>query len=186
MSDQNKSRPNYKLTPTDSYIIFSLLDSIISSTTTKRAVIEETSSELWYETLHGPGKINFKNNITYEGNLKYGILHNLDQDNPSIINFPDGTKYVGTVKNNRITGEGTYTFQNGDTYIGNVYNGLRNGYGEYKSMNNIYYEGEWKNGLKHGKGKITQGNMELTGEWNKGVLSGKCRIKWKSGNIYRR
>ena len=183
MSEQ-KARPNYKLEPTDSYITFSMLNNIISSTTIKRAVIEEKSSELWYETLHGQGTINFKNNITYEGNLKYGILHNEDQDNPSTINFPDGTQYIGTVKNNRITGEGKYTFKNGDIYEGNVYNGLRNGYGVFKSKNNIYYEGEWKNGLKHGKGKIIQGNMELEGEWDKGVLSGKCRIKWKSGNIF--
>ena len=183
MSDPNKSRPNYKLTPTDSYITYSLLNNIISSTTSQKAVIEETSSELWYETLHGPGKINFKNNITYEGTLKYGILDSPDQENPTILIFPDGTKYEGTVKNNRITGEGTYTFKNGDTYKGKVTNGLRDGFGVFKSSN-IYYEGEWKNGLKHGKGKIIQGNMELDGEWEKGIISGKCRIKWKSENVF--
>ena len=116
--------------------------------------------------------------------MKYGILDNSDPENPSIINFPDGTKYVGTVKNNRITGEGTYTFNNGDTYTGKVLNGLRDGFGVFKSHKNIYYEGEWKKGLKHGKGKISQGNMELEGEWDKGILCGKCRIKWKSGNIF--
>ena len=65
--------------------------------------------------MNGPGKIVFKNNITYEGNLKYGLLHSKDENHPSIINFPDGTQYVGTVKNNRITGGGKYTFKNGDT-----------------------------------------------------------------------
>ena len=184
MTELGKSRPNFKLNPTDAYITFSLLNNIISSTTIKRAVIEEKSSELWYETLHGPGKINFKNNITYEGYLKYGILHNEDPDNPSVINFPDGTQYIGTVKNNRLTGEGKYIFKNGDTYEGNVSNGLRNGFGVFKSSNNICYEGEWKNGVKHGKGKIVQGGMELEGEWDKGILEGKCRIKWKSGNIF--
>ena len=184
MTELGKSRPNFKLNPTDAYITFSLLNNIISSTTIKRAVIEEKSSELWYETLHGPGKINFKNNITYEGYLKYGILHNEDPDNPSLINFPDGTQYIGTVKNNRLTGEGKYIFKNGDTYEGNVSNGLRNGFGVFKSSNNICYEGEWKNGVKHGKGKIVQGGMELEGEWDKGILKGKCRIKWKSGNIF--
>ena len=184
MSQTGKIRQNFQLNQKDSYITFSLLNNIISSTTMKKAVIEETSSELWYETLHGPGKINFKNNITYEGNLRYGILHNEDPENPSIIIFPDGTKYEGTVKNNRITGEGIYTFSNGDTYEGDVVNGLRDGYGIFKSKKNIYFEGEWKNGLKHGKGKIIQGGMELVGEWDKGVLCGKCRLKWKSGNIF--
>ena len=184
MSEPSRIRPSFELKPSDSYITLSLLNNIMTSTTIKKAVIEEISSELWYETLHGPGKINFKNNITYEGNMKYGILDNSDPENPSIINFPDGTKYVGTVKNNRITGEGTYTFSNGDTYTGNVLNGLRDGFGVFKSHKNIYYEGEWKKGLKHGKGKISQGNMELEGEWDKGILCGKCRIKWKSGNIF--
>ena len=184
MSSTGKPYQNFQLKSTDSYVTFSLLKNIISSSTTKKAVLEEAFSELWYETLHGPGKIVFKNNITYEGDLKYGLLHNTDEDNPSTLNFPDGTQYVGTVINNRITGGGKYTFKNGDTYKGEVVNGLRNGYGVFKSNNNIIYEGEWKNGLKHGKGKIIQGNMELEGEWEKGIICGKCRIKWKSGNIF--
>ena len=184
MSEPAKLRKSYKLNPSDSYITFSLLNNIISSTTTKKAILEETCSELWYETLHGKGQINFKNKISYEGNLKYGLLHNLDEDNPSTLNFPDGTKYIGTVENNRITGEGTYIFNNGDTYEGQVLNGLRNGFGIFKSKNNIIYEGEWKDGLKHGKGRIIQGNMELEGKWEGGVLCGGARIKWKSGNIF--
>ena len=178
------TRPNFKLKQNDSFISIPLLNNIISSTTINKAVVEENISELWYETLHGYGKITFKNNITYEGSLKYGILNNEDPDTPCTLCFPDGTKYVGTIKNNRITGEGTYTFNNGATYKGTVVNGLRDGFGVYKSADNIYYEGGWKNGLKHGKGKIIQGGMELEGEWVAGILCGKCRIKWKSGNVF--
>ena len=184
MIGMGESRPNFKLNPTDAFISVSLLNNIISETTVKKAVVEENISELWYETLHGYGKITFKNNITYEGSLKYGILNNEDPDNPCTLCFPDGTKYVGTIKNNRITGSGTYTFNNGSTYSGSVLNGLRHGYGIYKSSKNIFYEGGWKNGLKDGKGKIIQGGMELEGEWKEGILCGKCRIKWKTGNIF--
>ena len=184
MIDKVNERENFKLKPTDSFISIPLLNNIISSTTVKKAVVEENTSELWYETLHGYGKITFKNNITYEGSLKYGILHSDDPENPCTLCFPDGTKYVGTIQNNRITGEGTYTFSNGSTYKGTVTNGLRDGFGIYKSADNIYYEGGWKNGLKEGKGKILQGGMELEGEWKKGILCGKCRIKWKTGNIF--
>ena len=179
-----ESRPNFKLNPSDTFISVALLNNVISNTTVKKAVVEETISELWYETLHGQGKIEFKNHITYEGSLKYGILNNEDPDNPCTLCFPDGTKYVGTIKNNRITGSGTYTFNNGSTYSGEVLNGLRHGHGVYKSSNNIYYEGGWKNGLKDGKGLIKQGGMELEGEWKEGILCGKCRIKWKTGNIF--
>ena len=176
-------RQNFKLKPSENFISTALLKNLIKTTDIPKAIIEETTSELWYETLNGVGKIEFKNNITYEGNLRYGILDTQDTSNPCVITFPDGTKYTGTMKNGEITGEGEYTFSNGATYTGQVLNGLRHGKGIYKSEG-ILFEGEWKNGLKHGKGKIKQEGMELEGEWDEGVLKGKCRIKWKTGNIF--
>ena len=176
-------RQNFKLKPSENFISTALLKNLIKTTDIPKAIIEETTSELWYETLNGVGKIEFKNNITYEGNLRYGILDTQDTSNPCVLTFPDGTKYTGTMKNGEITGEGEYTFSNGATYTGQVLNGLRQGKGIYKSEG-ILFEGEWKNGLKHGKGKIKQEGMELEGEWDEGVLKGKCRIKWKTGNIF--
>ena len=176
-------RQNFKLKPSENFISTALLKNLIKATDIPKAIIEETTSELWYETLNGVGKIEFKNNITYEGNLRYGILDTQDTSNPCVLTFPDGTKYTGTMKNGEITGEGEYTFSNGATYTGQVLNGLRHGKGIYKSEG-ILFEGEWKNGLKHGKGKIKQEGMELEGEWDEGVLKGKCRIKWKTGNIF--
>ena len=176
-------RQNFKLKPSENFISTALLKNLIKTTDIPKAIIEETTSELWYETLNGVGKIEFKNNITYEGNLRYGILDTQDTSNPCVLTFPDGTKYIGTMKNGEITGEGEYTFSNGATYTGQVLNGLRHGKGIYKSEG-ILFEGEWKNGLKHGKGKIKQEGMELEGEWDEGVLKGKCRIKWKTGNIF--
>ena len=177
-------RQNFKLQPNDSFISASLLNNLIKTTTIQKAIVEESTSELWYETLHGYGKIEFKNKLTYEGNLRYGILDNDDSDNPCTLNFPDGTKYTGTMKNGEITGEGTYTFSNGSIYTGEVLNGFRHGKGTFKTLDGIYYEGEWKNGLKDGKGKIKQEGMELEGHWEEGVLKGKCRIKWKTGNVF--
>ena len=177
-------RQNFKLKPKEKFVSSQLLTNIIKSSTISKAVVEEINSELWYETLNGQGKIIFKNNVTYEGFLKYGILNNEDPENPCTISFPDGTTYVGTIINNEITGQGTYTFEDGSIYTGEVLNGLRDGKGSYKTVDGIYYEGEWKNGLKHGNGKIIQGNMELEGEWTNGILNGKCRIRWKSGNIF--
>ena len=177
-------RQNFKLQPNDTFISGPLLNNLIKKTNIPKAIVEETTSELWYETLHGYGTIEFKNNLTYEGNLKYGILDNDDPDNPCTLAFPDGTKYTGTMKNGEITGEGTYTFSNGSTYTGEVLNGLRHGRGTFQTLDGIYYDGEWKNGLKDGKGKIKQEGMELEGEWEEGVLKGKCRIKWKTGNVF--
>ena len=178
-------RQNFKLKPNEAFITSPLLNNLIKTTNIPKAVVEETTSELWYETLHGYGSITFNNNVTYEGNLRYGVLDNEDPENPCTICFPDGTKYTGTIKNGEITGQGTYEFSNGSTYTGSVLNGLRDGKGIFTSKdNNIYYDGEWKMGLKNGKGKIKQDGMELDGYWEEGVLNGKCRIKWKTNNIF--
>ena len=177
-------KPNFKLKPNELFITSSLLSNIIKSSDIKKAIIEETTSELWYETLHGYGSIDFKNKVKYTGNLRYGILTNEDPEKPCTIIFPNGTRYTGTMMNNEITGEGEYIFSNGSTYSGSVLNGLRDGKGIFQSADGIIYEGEWKKGLKHGKGKIIQGNMELEGEWREGLIWGKCKIKWKSGNIF--
>ena len=177
-------KPNFKLKPNELYITSSLLSNIIKTSDIKKAIIEETTSELWYETLHGYGSINFKNKVQYSGNLRYGILNNEDPEKPCTITFPNGTKYTGTMLNNEITGEGEYIFSNGSTYTGSVLNGLRDGKGIFQSVDGIIYDGEWKKGLKHGKGKIIQGNMEMEGEWKEGVIWGKCRINWKSGNLF--
>ena len=177
-------KPYFKLKPNELFISSSLLNNIIKSTNVKKAILEETTSELWYETLHGYGDVTFKNNIRYTGNIKYGLLSNEDIEKPCTIIFPNGTKYTGTIQNNEITGEGEYIFSNGSTYMGQVVNGLRDGEGIFQSVDGIIYEGEWKRGLKHGKGRIIQGNMEMEGEWKEGVICGKCRIRWKSGNLF--
>ena len=117
-----ESRQNFKLQQNEKFISSQLLTNIIQSTDIPKAVVEEPTSELWYETLNGQGKITFKNNVTYQGYLKYGILDNDDPENPCTINFPDGTTYIGTIIDNEITGEGTYTFEDGSTYKGEVLN----------------------------------------------------------------
>ena len=179
-----EARPNFKLHPKELYISTSLMNNIISHSTVKKVVIEETTSELWYETYNGQGTIKFKNNMKYTGNLHYGLINNADIDNPCTIIFPNGTKYIGTMINNEITGQGKYLFKNGSTYTGDVLNGLRHGKGTFETEEGIIYEGEWKDGLKHGQGKLIQGNMEIEGQWIEGIIQGKCRIKWKSGNVY--
>ena len=134
-------RQNFKLKPSENFISTALLKNLIKTSTIPKAIIEETTSELWYETLNGEGKIEFKNKVTYEGNLHYGILDTQDVSTPCMLCFPDGTKYSGTMKNGEITGEGTYTFSNGATYTGEVLNGLRHGQGTYKSQG-IFFEGQ--------------------------------------------
>jgi hypothetical protein len=101
---------NYK----ESFVPYNLLEHIIKETDVEKLTIEEEQSELYFETLAGVGKIFFKNNSVYEGNVRYGVLESgEDPRQSSIITFPNGTKYEGEIHNNQITGKGVYNFNTG-------------------------------------------------------------------------
>ena len=156
-----ETKPNFKLNPKELFISAPLLNNIIRKSTVKKAIIEETTSELWYETYNGEGTLQFKNNMAYTGNIHYGIIDNQDPESPCTLVFPSGTKYIGTMINNEITGKGEYIFNNGSYYSGEILNGLRHGKGLFKTANGIVYEGDWRLGLKHGIGRSIQGDMEI-------------------------
>ena len=170
----------------EKYIPYRLIEDSISFTDIKKQTIEERSTNLFYETLSGKGKLFLKNGLLYYGPVKYGIL---SCDNPSDeceIKFPDGTIYVGQIKNNEITGTGKYFFPNGTTYIGEVLNGFRHGFGKFESnKEEISYEGNWKNGLKNGFGIMKKKGSIYEGNWKDGFIDGKGKLKWKSGNVYK-
>jgi len=100
-----------KITNKESYIPLKLMENIIKTTDIKTVVIEEEQSELCFDTLNGHGKIVFNSNGVYEGGVKFGILDSMGK--VSTLTFPDGTKYEGDIKNNQLTGNGTYHFTTG-------------------------------------------------------------------------
>ena len=179
-----KQREHFKLFPKEKFISTSLLDSIIEKTDLNKVLVEESNSELWYETINGFGNITFKNKVQYLGTVKYGILHNENIQNPCKLTFPNGIVYEGQMNNNQISGEGKFFFPDGSEYTGGVLNGLRHGKGTFKAKNGTIYSGEWKFGLKDGEGKEEQEQISIEGNWKKGSMNGKSRIKWKSGNLF--
>lgn len=100
-----------KITNKEAYIPLKLMENIIKSTDIKTVVIEEEQSELCFDTLNGTGKIIFNTNGVYEGTVKYGILDSVGKN--STLTFADGTKYEGEIRNNQLTGTGTYYFNTG-------------------------------------------------------------------------
>ena len=167
-----------KIDSSTNYIPYSLLKEIITTSEIPKKIIEESNSELWYETLTGKGKINFINHIKYNGPIENGILETKNDEICTII-FKNGTKYIGEIHNNKITGKGKYIFPSGAFYSGNLLNGFRNGFGKYYS-NEISYEGNWKNGLKNGIGKMINKNMIYEGNWINGNINGYGKIKWNN------
>ena len=170
----------------EKYIPYKLIEESISQTDLKKETVEEHSTNLFYETLSGKGKLFLKSGFLYYGPVKYGILTCEDPNDQCEIKFPDGTIYVGQIKNNEITGEGKYYFPTGTTYSGELLNGLRHGFGRLESPNEeINYEGNWKNGLKNGHGIMNKKGSIYEGNWKDGFIDGKGKLTWKSGNIYK-
>ena len=76
--------------------------------------------------------------------------------------FPNGEKYVGTLKNNLPEGEGVKTFSGGDKYTGQFKEGYEHGFGE-KISEKWVYEGNWAKGSQCGEGKLVfkEGDLEF-------------------------
>ena len=105
MEEKSEANTTKYLKANEKYIPYKLIEDDISFTDIKKQTIEEPSTNLFYETLSGKGKLFLKNGFLYYGPVKYGILNCEDASEECEIKFPDGTIYVGQIKNNEITGE---------------------------------------------------------------------------------
>ena len=147
------SKKTKRLKENEKFIPYILIEDHISKTDLKKETVEERSTNLFYETISGKGKLFLKSGFLYYGPVKYGMLTSEDTNEKCEIKFPDGTIYVGEILDNKITGKGKYYFPTGATYTGEVLDGLRHGYGVFESQSEeINYEGNWKYGLKNGHG----------------------------------
>ena len=182
----NNKTSTKRLKENEKYIPYSLIKDCISETNLRTETIEENSTNLFYETISGQGKLFLKSGFLYYGPVKYGILTTENTDEQCEIKFPDGTIYVGEIKDNQITGTGKYYFPTGAIYSGELLNGLRNGYGIFESPNEgLTYEGNWKKGLKNGFGKMKKKGCIYEGNWKDGSINGRGKLTWASGNVYK-
>ena len=151
MEEKSELNTTRYLKENEKYIPYKLMENNISFTDLKKQTIEEPSTNLFYETLSGKGKLFLKNGFLYYGPVKYGILTCDDPSDECEIKFPDGTIYVGQISNNEITGQGKYFFPNGTTYTGELLNGFRHGFGKFESpKEDLSYEGIDDGWYEHG------------------------------------
>ena len=181
-----KNFPLQKIIPFDEqYISRDIFNYITKSCTFPPIAIEEMNSELWCYSYDGYGKVTFKDGSVYTGGAKFGILTNeIDKSRPSEINFSDGTKYVGEVRNNILAGKGKITFPSGNKYEGGISYGLRHGNGIYRDGNGLLYEGEFVHGVKEGYGRMKKGNITYEGTFHNGAIDGYGRLTWDNGDQY--
>lgn len=101
--------------------------------------------------------VNYANGNKYSGRLKNGF-----PDGKGKLIYANGTSYrEGIFVNGELNGYGKTQYDNGDIYEGEFKDGLRHGFGKYIYNIGGYYEGEWKNDLKDGKGKEILKNGEV-------------------------
>ncbi len=113
------------------------------------------------------------------------------------LNFQSGTRYLGSLNNNKPQGVGKIIRANGSYFEGNFVNGIIQGQGKLVTYGGFTYEGEFKNGIARGKGKITypetlkktyEGDVFYTMPFGKGVevnsigkYEGDFWYTWKQG-----
>ena len=137
-------------------------------------------------------------------NLKY---HMEKYCKLKIVNYENGEKYVGEMKNNKREGFGIFYYLNNVRYEGEWKNDKREGYGIIFLSNGSRYECEWKNNKINGIGICyfsDEGKYEgefkddelygygtllnqigkYEGQFKNGILNGYGILKSKNGDLY--
>lgn len=123
-------------------------------------------------------EINFNDGSKYLGELKNGAMHG-----KGTLYRSDGGVITGEFKNGGADGIATWTFPNGDVYEGQFINDYINGKGTLTKANGDKYVGEFNNGELKGKGTLTKANGDkYVGEFKKGKLHGKTSVTYSNGN----
>lgn len=101
-----------------------------------------------------------------------------------IIEYGNGSIYVGGVRSALPHGAGEMFFSNGDRYNGNFYYGKFDGYGLYTYAIGMQYEGFFSYGKFHGVGTYSTMREVSKGTWRedtrhgifhvKNIISGEC------------
>jgi hypothetical protein len=99
----------------------------------------------------------------YKGQFKNGLM-----DGWGNISYHEGGDYIGHFRENKMSGQGTYTWFNGTKYkyVGGWKDGMKHGQGEMFYADGSKYVGEFMDDRKNGQGTLTNvdGSVEK-GQW---------------------
>lgn len=155
------------------------------------------SGKLVKEPDSANGTITYSTGDVYEGEIK-GIL----RDGTGKITYKaDGSVYSGDFKEDKLTGNATYTVPGGITYTGEVLDGKKHGLGKCVFADGSYYYGEWENNMRNGVGEEhysdgsvyygsfvddkRSGSQEVTVQLENGmVYTGKPKVTYANGDEY--
>lgn len=118
------------------------------------------------------------------GMTVYRLMPGIKRGNNTFL-FPNGNRYIGDYKGNRMHGKGEFYWTNGNTYRGDFKDGKRHGDGVLTFYNGSSYSGQWKNGYMEGTGIYTWTNGNTyTGDFLRGFREGHAVFVWGNGDRY--
>ena len=98
--------------------------------------------------------------------------------------YPDGT-YVGEFKDDKRTGQGTFSFANGNNYVGEFRDDRANGQGTLSWADGSRYVGEFKDDKRTGQGTLSWANgNRYVGEFKDDKRTGQGTFSNANGNNY--
>ena len=102
-----------------------------------------------------------------------------------ILTWTDGTKYEGEFKDEKMTGQGTFTHKD-YKYVGELKDSLFNGQGTITWPDTIEkYVGEWKDDKWSGQGTYVYANGDkYVGEWKDDKRNGQGTLTFADGRSY--
>jgi hypothetical protein len=68
------------------------------------------------------------------------------------VTWPDGNKYVGEIRDGKVSGQGTFTWPDGSKYVGEFRDGKMNGQGIHTWPDGSKYVGEFRDDKMSGQG----------------------------------
>ena len=95
------------------------------------------------------------------------------------VTLPSGRNYAGEVKDDKRSGQGSFTFPEGEfagqKYVGEFKDGKRNGQGTSTFPNGGKYVGEFRDDKRSGRGieYRPDGSILRSGIWGNGVFRGR-------------
>jgi serine/threonine protein kinase len=117
------------------------------------------------------------------------VVENRPNVSHGVIDYPNGSKYTGEIKNGKRHGKGTMNFVNGNSYEGQFCNGRRHGEGVFVYTNGRRYKGEFQDGKRHGKGTYTSSpksrtSFSYTGEFAHDKFDGRGFAHYRNNESY--
>ncbi len=101
------------------------------------------------------------------------------------LELPDGSRYDGELKRDRMHGIGLLVWSNGDRYEGEFRDGLMHGDGDFSFANGDRFVGEMRNGMFGGEGVMDFADgSRYQGQFAEGYPSGQGSLTVVSGETY--